>query len=145
MKKLLFAIAFAFIALTSFSQDVEWLSYRNETGFWNTYTKKWDWQPMNQSRIPIHFIGMEIRLTNKDKSVYTLTISEGTKDEYDKEGVKRRVSTWFAYDKNNRKCKIRVTKFYSDEYDPLVLTVIYDDVCFRFYCMDDTIDKFRND
>lgn len=148
MKKTLIAFAFLLFSISSFSQFsfTEWLSYRNEIGTWDKYKKIWVWGEIKKSSIPIFFDNYEIKLINVDKSVYTIIESDGSEDKYNKQGIRIKTSSWIAYDKKYRKCRVTVTRINEEGYDPLVFTVMYEDVCIRFYCKDaGKIDSYMND
>lgn len=145
MKKLIITVIALFITVISFSQNTQWRSYRNEIGIWNIYTKTWNWQEMKYAYIPISFYKTEIRLTNVDKSVFYLVGTEGTKEFYNNDGVKIKNMVWSAIDKKGKNCRVTINRMDDDEYDPMIFTVMYSDVCIRFYCRSTSTDNFMND
>jgi len=142
MKRLL--IAFLLLSSSVFAQNSDWRSYRNESGTWNSYTSKWNWGEMNYADIPIIFDGSQIRLINKAMSVYNVIESEGEKEKYTDDGVRYKSISWIARDKDYRRCRIVMTHHFSEEYDPMILSIQYDDFSIRFYCRKGQLDKILN-
>lgn len=138
MKKLILSV---FVLVVCFSASAQFTSYRNHFALWNKSTKKWDWENVKEAYIPIEFNKNSIKLQNKRNSVYTISEDLGEKISYTEEGVKVTSHSWDAYDENGKKCKVTMSIFNSDEYDPLILSVMYDDVMVRFYCKKDGYDK----
>lgn len=146
MKKLLLIIALI-ASVSCFSQTKEWVSYRNSVAEWSNYSEKWIWGEIKYSNIPITIHGTVIKLDNKSQSNFTVYEDLGEKISYTNDNPKVKVTShsWLALDKDDKKCKIYMAFFNSDEYDPLTITVQYDDLLIKYYCKKKGLDSFRND
>ena len=146
MKKILLFVAFIVIAFIATAQtNSKWYSYRNEMGVWNKYTSAWEFGEMNEAYIPIHYGKEYIRLENQNKSYFTITEDKGESSTYSKKHPTIKITTheWSAYDKDGRRCVIMLsTTTNSEIFDPMVLTIMYSDLTFRFYCKIKEIDSF---
>jgi hypothetical protein len=145
MKKLLIVILIFLFSPAIYSQSF-WQSYRNQLGTWNKYTKKWDWDKVNYADIPIEFEKKYIRVKNKADSYFRIIEDEGEKIDYTDDVPKVRIRSydWTAIDDKQRRCRLSLVHHESDEYDPIIFIVMYDDVVFRFYCKKNGIDSFLN-
>lgn len=145
MKKLLLIAVLMLTIKASFGQD--YISHRNQVGQWDSYSKKWVWSEVKKATIPVYFEDGKVRLDNKNQSVYTLYSSEDEVTSYTDDSPKVKIvsKSWLGYDKNDKRCRITLAFFHSDKYDPLTVTVQYDDICLRFYCNKKTLDSYLED
>lgn len=138
--KIFFLIVSTFFSITCLSQT-ELISYRNEIGTWNEYSKKWEFGTMNKANIPIRFYSDKVVMGNKAGSVYVVTEDLGEDDGYSDDGVKRKIHKWKAYDKDGKRCSISLFVVYNKDYDPFLFTVMYEDVLLRYYCAEGEYDR----
>lgn len=139
MKKLL--LVFFVLALT-LSLQAQWVSYRNQVGIWNTYTKVWDYQSIYEAKIPISFEKTRIVFENQSNSVYRIVEDLGREDKYNDEGIKVESYAWMAIDNKGKRCRVSMNFIENPEYDPLIVHIMYDDVIIRYYCKRTGMDKF---
>jgi hypothetical protein len=143
MKNLLLIIAL--ITFNScFSQSKDWVSYRNSVAEWSDYSDKWIWSEIKFANIPVIIDKGLVKLENKSQSYYTTYRDLGEKITYTNDNPKVKVSThsWLAIDKDGKRCKFSMAFIESDEYDPLTITIQYDDIALRFYCKRKALDSY---
>ena len=135
MKKLLYVILLSvLLPLSLFSQN-KWQSYRNQYGFWNKYQQKWEWESINYSNIDIYFGKTAIWMNDKSQSRYNVIEAEGeTTGRTSDAQVAYKQYSWRTRDEKNRICRVSIVYYDDEEYD-LLVTVMYDDACFRYYCL----------
>lgn len=146
MKKILLIICLI-ASIPVFSQSTDWVSYRNSIAEWSDYSEKWIWSEIKYANIPVILNKSVIRLENKSESYYTTYQDLGEKVTYTKDVPKVKITThsWLAIDKDGKRCRVSMAFFESEDYDPLTITIQYDDIALRFYCKKKGLDSFRND
>lgn len=145
MKKTIILLTLLFCSLLTFSQSTNWVSYRNELGTWNIYSKSWDWGEMNKAYIPVYFGKTYISLENKLQSYFLILEDKGKRYDYTDKypRAKMTLHDWLAKDKDGKICVLTMTSVESADYDPIILSIMYDDIAFRFYCKQkSTVDSF---
>lgn len=141
MKKLIFALA---LTLCTLALNAQWVSYRNQVGIWNTYTKKWDYQSIYEAKIPVSFEKTRIVFENEANSVLRIVEDLGKDNRYNDDGVKVESYSWMAIDNKGKRCRVSMNFIDNPEYDPLIVHVMYDDVIIRYYCKRSGMDKLLN-
>lgn len=120
-------------------------SQENEIGTWNEYSEKWVWGEIKEATIPVYISKSGIRLENKSKSYFRTYSDDGEKTTYTKDYVKVTSHSWLSLDNDDKRCRLTMSFMNSEKYAPLVITIMYDDVCIRYYCRKKGLDSLLND
>ena len=145
MKKVIFLLIVIFTVLQS-SAQTSYVSTYNQTGEYSTIFEKWNWSDLNRSVIPIKITKSFIEFENQAKSKFTIIEDKGEDVGQNSAGLRYKGHNWIAIDHKYRKCYVLMTHYFDDDYDN-VLTIMYEDLAFRYYIPKkrNGIDSFNND
>jgi hypothetical protein len=126
MKKIILAVLFSAITIIGFTQTPSY-AYKLETGVWNTYTEKWNWN--DAVDIDLTFTLAKTYVKINDQAHTYLSIIEQDGAETDNDRIKS--VAWTCNDEKNRRCTFMITLF--KETNTITYVVMYNDKCFRYY------------
>jgi len=131
MKALILSLLLC-VSTFSFGQKIE-TTYQVQSGTYNKYSKKWDWNDALDREIEIKLDKSVVYIYNNANTILYTYEDLGEKNDYDKDGDKYKTHTWRAYDDKNRKCLFMMT-WYVD---------INSDTGFRFYIRNNELSNFE--
>jgi hypothetical protein len=139
MKALILSLLLC-VSTFSFGQKIE-TTYQVQSGTYNKYSKKWDWNDALDREIEIKLDKSVVYIYNNANTILYTYEDLGEKNDYDKDGDKYKTHTWRAYDDKNRKCLFMMTWYVDIKL--IVYSVIYSDTGFRFYIRNNELSNFE--
>jgi hypothetical protein len=146
MKRVIVVLISILISIAAKTQSVRFLSTHNDIGRWNQQTERWVFTEDNIADIPILFGETTIQLENQDGSLFVVQSDRGTvtgKLESDPR-ITYKAYTWLVRDRRDKSCVASIVSYSRQDMD-MMLSIMYDDYCFRFYIPKSGggLDKFR--
>jgi len=125
MKKVLLLFVFSIMAISGFSQLIV-RTYKNQSGIYDEYFRKWRFDEEKYSNISIVVEKGYFQFDDKAHSLYRIVESEGEKveDTY-------KQTTWKCKDENNLDCKVQIIHYFEEKYN--LIAVIYGKICYIYY------------
>ena len=141
MKKAIFLFFAALTFLISSAQQSSSYSvFKSQMGRWNTYLKDWIWDSPTYSTLTITIYSNTILVDDKAHSVYTIFKDEGETSGYNKNGNRYKEHSWKCYDEVNRTVLFSIIIYD----DVNVCSVMYNDLCYRYYIRKAELSNFNN-
>lgn len=129
MKNLL--LLFAIILCTSvFAQKYERV-YSLQTGKYNKYLKKWDWDKGQDCDLRFSMDGNFVKVNDEAGTRLWTYEDLGEDVGYDEDGDRYKKHTWRAYDEKNRRCFFMMMWYTNIKL--VTYNMIYSDFAFRYY------------
>ena len=140
MKNIIFLFCLMFSGF-AYSQSNVYDVYKTQTANWDEYKKEWQYDNSIYTKIQITVNGKNIYFTDKANSRYTVYDDDGESNGKTNSGIPYKSHTWKCYDESNRKVYFKITIY--DNSTDLVITVMYDNILFRYYVSRSYLDRLN--